>query len=102
MNFDAVKNSLVAQAKNAGLEEYEVYFMESSGTSAETLKGEISSFSSEVSGGISFRCIVDGKMGYASGELLTKEEMEVIIDGWFEAALQETDDYNQGDYLRYH
>ena len=40
--------------------------MESSGTSAETLKGEISSFSSEVSGGISFRCIVDGKMGSES------------------------------------
>ena len=75
MNFDAVKNSLVAEAKRAGLEEYEVYFMESSGTSAETLKGEISSFSSEVSGGISFRCIVDGKMGSASTEVLTDEEM---------------------------
>ena len=79
MNFDAVKNSLVAQAKNAGLEEYEVYFMESSGTSAETLKGEISSFSSEVSGGISFRCIVDGKMGSASTELLTDEEMKALV-----------------------
>ena len=32
MNFDAVKNSLVAEAKRAGLEEYEVYFMESSGS----------------------------------------------------------------------
>ncbi|MBR2613118.1 MAG: hypothetical protein IKC55_00725, partial [Clostridia bacterium] len=79
MNFEAVKNSLVAEAKNAGLEEYEVYFMESSGTSAETLKGEISSFSSEVSGGISFRCIVGGKMGSASTELLTDEEMKALV-----------------------
>ena len=43
MNFDAVKNSLVREARAAGLEEYEIYFMESGGTSAETLKGEISS-----------------------------------------------------------
>ena len=79
MNFDAVKNSLVAEAKRAGLEEYEVYFMESSGTSAETLKGEISSFSSEVSGGISFRCIVDGKMGSASTELFSDGEMKALV-----------------------
>ena len=79
MNFDAVKNSLVAEAKNAGLEEYEVYFMESSGTSADTLKGEISSFSSEVSGGISFRCIVGGKMGSASTELFTDSEMKALV-----------------------
>ena len=79
MNFDAVKNSLVAEAKRAGLEEYEVYFMESSGTSAETLKGEISSFSSEVSGGISFRCIVGGKMGSASTELFSDDEMKALV-----------------------
>ena len=79
MNFDAVKNSLIAKAKSAGLEEYEIYFMESGGTSAETLKGEISSFSSEVSGGISFRCIVNGKMGSASTELLTDDEMGELV-----------------------
>lgn len=79
MKFDAVKNSLISEAKKAGLEEYEVYFMESSGTSAETLKGEISSFSSEVSGGISFRCIVNGKMGSASTELFTDEEMKELV-----------------------
>ena len=79
MNFDAVKNSLVAEAKRAGLEEYEVYFMESSGTSADTLKGEISSFSSEVSGGISFRCIVGGKMGSASTELFLDDEMKALV-----------------------
>ena len=79
MNFDAVKNSLIGKAQSAGLEEYEIYFMESGGTSAETLKGEISTFSSEVSGGISFRCIVNGKMGSASTELLTDDEMGELV-----------------------
>lgn len=79
MNFDAVKNYLVEEAQKAGLEEYEVYFMESDGISAETLKDEISSFSSAVSGGICFRCIVDGHMGSAATQLLDEEEMKALV-----------------------
>ena len=93
MNFEAVKNSLVREAKLAGLEEYEVYFMESGGTSAETLKGEISSFSSEVSGGISFRCIVNGKMGSAATELFDDAEMKALVERAIENAKNiESDD----------
>ena len=80
MNFDAVKNKLIEEAEAAGLEEYEVYFMESEGISTETLKGEISSFSSEVSGGICFRCIVDGHMGRAATELFTDDEMKALVE----------------------
>ena len=82
MNFELMKEYLVAAAKAAGLTEYEIYATSSREMSTETLKGEISSFSLGESGGISFRCIVDGKMGYASGELLTREEMEFsYVDG---------------------
>ena len=80
MDFNSAKKYLFDAAKNAGLSEYEVYFMESGGLSAETLKDEISSFSSTVSGGICFRCIVDGKIGIASTELLTREEMEELVE----------------------
>ena len=80
MDFNSVKEYLFDAAKNAGLDEYEVYFMESDGISAETLKDEISSFSSTVSGGIGFRCIVNGKMGIASTELFTKEEMADLVE----------------------
>ena len=79
MKFDAVKDFLIAEANRAGLSEYEVYFMESSGLSAETLKDEISSFSSAVSGGIGFRCVVDGHMGSASTSLLSAEEMTALV-----------------------
>lgn len=79
MNFDAVKDCLIAEADRAGLTEYEVYFAESFGLSTETLKDEISSFSSGVSGGICFRCVVDGHMGSASTELLTEEEMKALV-----------------------
>ena len=79
MDFNSVKQYLFDAAKAEGLEEYEVFFMESSGLTAETLKDEISSFSSTVSGGICFRCIVDGKIGNASTELFSEQEMKELV-----------------------
>ena len=79
MNFDAVKSALVAEAERLGLHEYDVFFMERESCSTETLKDEISSFSSGVGGGVGFRCIVNGQMGCASTELLCEEEMRAIV-----------------------
>ena len=80
MNFESMKQRLVVAAERAGLKEYEIYAMSESNISAEALRHEISAFSSGESGGISFRCIVDGKMGYASSELMTEEEMDALVD----------------------
>lgn len=79
MKFDDVKEFLIAEANRAGLEGYEVYYMESSDMSAETLKDEISSFASGVRGGVCFRCIVDGCMGNASSELFEEDEMKALV-----------------------
>ena len=79
MNFDIIKNELIAEANNAGLEEYEIFFMEGAGVSAETLKHEVSAFSSEVGGGVCFRCVVNGHMGSASTEVFTKEEAKAVV-----------------------
>ncbi len=79
MNFEEMKQALISAAEAAGLTDYEIYFEQDESISVETLKEEISSFSSGVSGGICFRCIVDGKMGYASGELMTAEAMEELV-----------------------
>ena len=79
MNFEQAREILVSAAKAAGLKEYEIYYMQSESASAETLKDEISSFSSSVEGGISFRCISGGKMGYASSELFLEEELRELV-----------------------
>ncbi len=79
MIFEQMKQALIAAAERAGIAEYEIYYQNEESVSAETLKDEISSFSSSVSGGICFRCIVDGKMGYASGELMTVDAMEELV-----------------------
>ena len=79
MRFDDVKEIIIAEADRMGLDSYEVYYMESSDVSAETLKDEISSFSSGVRGGVCFRCIVDGHMGNASSELFEADEMKKLV-----------------------
>lgn len=79
MDFERMKKALVDAAERAGLTEYEIYAQTEESINAETLKDEISSFSFGTEGGICFRCIVDGKMGYASGELMTEDAMEDIV-----------------------
>ncbi|MBO5938557.1 MAG: TldD/PmbA family protein [Clostridia bacterium] len=93
MNFDQVKNILVSEADRRGLSEYEVYFMETGSMGAETLKDEISSFSSGVRGGVSFRCIVGGRLGAAATELMEEHEMRELVDRAVQyAAVIESDD----------
>ena len=79
MVFEQMKNALIAAATEAGIEQYEIYYQVGESISAETLKDEISAFASSVSGGICFRCIVNGKMGYASSELLTEDAMQELV-----------------------
>ena len=79
MLFETMKNALVAAAERAGLTDYEIYYQSDESISAETLKDEISSFSSGVVSGICFRCIVNGRLGYASGELMTVDAMEELV-----------------------
>lgn len=79
MNFEAMKQALISAAKAAGITEYEIYFEREENLSVETLKDEISAFSSGVTGGVCFRCPINGKMGYASGELLTEDAMTDLV-----------------------
>ena len=79
MLFEQMKNALIAAATDAGIEQYEIYYQVGESISAETLKDEISAFASSVSGGICFRCIVDGKMGYASSELMSEDAMGELV-----------------------
>ena len=79
MNFDAVKKILIDEAVKCGLEDYEIYFTQSSSISAETLKDELSSFASGSGAGISFRCVVGGHNGVAATELFTEDELKSLV-----------------------
>ena len=80
MNFAEFKNAVIAAAQAKGIAEYELYYQAAESTSLSTFKGEINEFTASNEGGICFRCIVGGKMGYASTECLSAEEAVAVVN----------------------
>ncbi len=79
MNFQEIKEIISASCEKHGVQEYEVSYSIGENISAETLKDEISAFSSGESAQVSFRCIVDGHMGYASTSYFDEDEIEDLV-----------------------
>ncbi len=79
MNFNEIKQIISEACKKFGVEEYEVSYSVGENISAETLKDEISAFSSGESARAYFRCLVDGHMGYASTSFFDNEEIEDLV-----------------------
>lgn len=79
MNFDSFKEAVVRAAKAQGIEEYELYYQAGESVSVSVFKHEINEFSSNVNGGVCFRCIVGGHMGYASTEDLSEASAQDVV-----------------------
>ena len=93
MEFSEIKRILSDEASRLGIAEYDVFFSKAESLSAETLKDEISTFSSSNGMGVCFRCIRNGKFGYASGERLEETELRSLVAKAYEnAQYVESDD----------
>ena len=79
MNFNEFKEYVIAACKEAGIEEYELYYQAGESTSVDTFMHSINEFTSQQSGGVCFRCIVGGKMGYASTEDLSEQQAKALV-----------------------
>ena len=79
MDYQSFKQAVIAQAQAMGIAEYELYYTNGSSTSVSVFAGEVSGFSSGEEGGVCFRCIVDGRMGYSSTQSLTESEAAAIV-----------------------
>ena len=79
MNFNEFKELVAAACQAQGITEYELYYQAGSELSVDTFQHSINEFSASQSGGVCFRCIVGGKMGYASTEDLSKEQAAAIV-----------------------
>ena len=79
MDFNAFKEIVIAQCAAQGITEYELYYQAGSSVSVDTFQHSISEFSASQSGGVCFRCIVGGKMGYASTEALNEEQAKAVV-----------------------
>lgn len=79
MDFNAFKQEVVAQCQAQGITEYELFYQAAESSSVSAFQHEINQFSSSTEGGVCFRCIVGGKMGYASTEDLSREQAASIV-----------------------
>ena len=70
MDFNTFKQAVIKAAEEQKIAEYELYFQAAESTSVSAYKHETDKFTSSTEGGVCFRCIVNGKMGYASTENL--------------------------------
>ena len=79
MNFTEFKALVAAACQAQGISEYELYYQAGSSLSVDTFQHSINEFSASQSGGVCFRCIVSGKMGYASTEDLSAGQAAAIV-----------------------
>ena len=93
MIFTAFKEAIIAEAQAMGIADYELYYQAAESTAVSAFLHELNEFTSSVEGGVCLRCIVGGKMGYASTQSLdpkaARELLERAVDN---AAAIETED----------
>ena len=79
MNFNEFKELVFAECQALGVAEFELYYQAGASTSVDTFQHSINEFTSSYSGGLCFRCIVNGKMGYASTENLSAQQAKSVV-----------------------
>ena len=79
MNFNEFKQLVIAECAAQGITEYELYYQVGESTSVDTFQHTVNEFTSSYSGGLCFRCIANGKMGYASTEALNAEQAKAVV-----------------------
>lgn len=93
MELNVFIKKLFEAAKDAGFEAAEATCMSGDSFSVDVKDGNILDYSVSSSMGLGFRALVNGKMGYASTQVLDDEALELLIHGAAEnAALIENED----------
>ena len=87
MDFQAFRQAADAEAAALQIEEYELYYQLEESASASAFRHEIKNVAGASEGGVCLRCLVNGKMGYASTQLLTEESARALVRRAAENAL---------------
>ena len=80
MTFVEFKQAVIAKCAQMGIADYELYYQVGGSTEVGVFKHEVNEFSSSLDGGVCFRCIVDGKMGYASTQATSEAEACAVVE----------------------
>ncbi len=79
MTFKEFQQAVAAAAAAAGITDYELYYESAESTEVETFAHEVTGFSDANEGGVCLRCLVAGRMGYASTQALTEAEAAALV-----------------------
>lgn len=79
MTYQEFKEAVIRISGEMQVADYELYYTESDSSTVETFQQEIKEYSTDSSMGICYRCVRDGKAGYASTENLTEEEARSLV-----------------------
>lgn len=80
MDFQSFKEAVIARCQALGIADYELYYQKAESTSVSAFQHDVNEFTSSIEGGVCFRCIVGGRMGYASTEELSAEQAAAVVE----------------------
>ena len=80
MTYQDFKQAVIAAAEAKEIKDYELYYSESAETQTEIFKTEVKGFNTSSRLGVCLKCLVNGKMGYASTENLSEEEAVSLVE----------------------
>ncbi len=79
MIYQEFKEAVIRVSLEMQVADYELYYTESESTTVDTFQQELNEYNTDSSMGICYRCIKDGKAGYASTENMSKEEAKSLV-----------------------
>lgn len=79
MKFELIKGILFDEARARGLVDFDVYYRMATDASADALNREPNASSFGTAGGVSFRAVVDGRIGSAATECFEEGELRALV-----------------------
>ena len=79
MDIQTFRQFADSEAAALHIEEYELYYQLEESASVSAFRRETREFSSASEGGVCLRCLVNGRMGYASTQLLSEESARALV-----------------------
>ncbi|MCI9336670.1 MAG: hypothetical protein HFH93_03850 [Lachnospiraceae bacterium] len=79
MTYQEFKEAVIRYAGENGIADYELYYTESESATVEIYQEEVKGYNTANSMGVCFRCVINGKAGYASTENRTDEEARSLV-----------------------
>lgn len=80
MDIQEFKTELFAKGQEQGFDDMEIFYSTSKSTSVNVLNQEVKSYVIAEQGGVSFRGIYQGKMGYSYTEKIDEKSIDLLVE----------------------